>query len=80
MAGGAKPKAGEAQLASFSLFSTKDPFVQKIVDHAGDPTKPATNAPAAGGGAPAKGGSSGAAPKPPAVIYGFATHLGERRG
>ena len=31
---GARLKAGESQLASFSLFEAKDPFVQKIVEKA----------------------------------------------
>jgi hypothetical protein len=72
---GARPKAGESQLASFSLFEAKDPFVQKIIDK----TAAATNAPAgadAGKGAPADGGAGGitvGGEKPPAIVYGFAT-------
>jgi len=72
-AAGSKPKATEAQLASFSLFSPKDPFVQKIIDLGAQPAKVAAVKAAAGGGATAPGGLTGPAAKPPALIYGFAT-------
>jgi hypothetical protein len=73
---GARPKAGESQLASFTLFEAKDPFVQKIVEQT-DTGKPAsgadsgkgtgTSAGAAAGGITVGGGST------PAVVYEFAT-------
>jgi hypothetical protein len=72
-AAGAKPKAGEAQLASFSLFRAKDPFVQKIIDKSAEPVKAAVVGKAANGGGAASGGVSGPAAKPPAIVYGFAT-------
>lgn len=71
---GARPKAGESQLASFSLFEAKDPFVQKIVEKTAD-----TNTPPgadAGKGAAADGGAGGitvGGEKPPAIVFGFAT-------
>lgn len=71
---GSRPKATEAQLASFSLFKAKDPFVQKIIDKSneatGTPGAPAK--PAAGGPAQAPGGVT-APSKPEPVVYGFAT-------
>jgi hypothetical protein len=71
---GARPKAGESQLASFTLFEAKDPFVQKIVEQT-DSGKPASGADsgkgasagAAAGGITVGGGST------PAVVYEFAT-------
>src|SRR4051812_41732250 len=70
---GAKPKADEAQLASFSLFKPKDPFVQKIVDAAAQPTKPAdagTKTDGGGGTTPAPGGVTAPASKPAPAVYG----------
>ena len=71
-AAGARPKAATSQLASFSLFEAKDPFVQKIVEKT-ETAKAASGdaAPAAGagGGAIAAGGGGAT----PAVVYGFAT-------
>jgi len=72
---GARPKASEAQLASFSLFKTKDPFVQKIVEKSATAagTAPAGSAtPADSGGATAPGGVT-APDKPAPVVYGYAT-------
>jgi hypothetical protein len=72
---GSRATAGEAQLASFSLFEAKDPFVQKIIEKTA-----ATNTPAgadAGKGAAAGSGAGGitvgGAEKPPAIVYAFAT-------
>lgn len=76
VAGGAKPKAGQAQLASFSLFKAKDPFVQKISDKVATPAKVAPAAkPDKGAAAPGAPGVTPGVPvaKPPAVVYGFAT-------
>jgi hypothetical protein len=72
-AAGARPKAGTSQLASFSLFESKDPFVQKIVEKS-ETTKatgvaPAKGTEAGGGGGIAVGGGE----KPVAVVYAFAT-------
>ena len=72
-AAGTRPKAATSQLASFSLFEAKDPFVQKIVEKTetakaatGDDPRPQQGA---GGGAIAAGGGGAT----PAVVYGFAT-------
>jgi hypothetical protein len=54
----AAPRAGKAQLASFSLFETKDPFVQQIKS---DADTPGAAGSAAAAGAPAKGAVTKAA-------------------
>lgn len=71
-AAGARPKPATSQLASFSLFEVKDPFVQKIVEKTDTPKAAAGDTPpaaGAGGGAIAAGGGDAT----PAVVYGFAT-------
>lgn len=70
-------EAGTARLASFSLFETKDPFVQQVVEE-----KPDAGAPAAAGddaakgdaaGTPANGSSGGSTGKPVAPVMTNAT-------
>jgi hypothetical protein len=72
----AVPKPGKAQLASFSLFEAKDPFVQQIKADAGVPgsgTAPAGGAaPAKADSAIAKGGKNGGA-QTVKVVPTFAT-------
>jgi hypothetical protein len=66
-------KAGKAQLASFSLFETKDPFVQQIKTDEG--TKAAAGTASGSKAAAASGkGSTGAGGKAtPAAVLTFAT-------
>jgi hypothetical protein len=72
---GARAKAGESQLASFSLFEAKDPFVQKIVEK----TEAAKAAAGTGSGKGASAGvgaggiTVGGGEQPAAIVYAFAT-------
>jgi hypothetical protein len=70
-------EAGTSRLASFSLFETKDPFVQQVVEE-----KPDAGAPAAAGGDAAKGDAAatsangspgGSTAKPAAPVMTSAT-------
>lgn len=67
-AGTAAVKAGKAQLASFSLFETKDPFVQQIKDASAKGGSGAAST-TKGAGSSAKGGSA----KNPVAGPGYAT-------
>lgn len=57
-------KAGRAQLASFSLFEAKDPFVQQLKAPDGAPGAASAGAPGSGGG---KGGSGAGGKVAPAA-------------
>lgn len=73
--GGSTVVVAKSQLASFTLFEDKDPFVQQVSDQvdAGPAAAPTagtgSGAPAAGSGAAATGSGAGTATPPPAIAY-----------